>query len=84
MVVTHEQRKKRRRFANDTEDLMVVKDNVNQEKGAPGPDKWLPPNRQFRCEYLERWKLFTDKYGLEFTKKESIPLNRPSMKCRTD
>jgi hypothetical protein len=43
-------------FANDHANLLAVDDNLNQQKGAKGPDEWLPPNHAYRCEYLAAWQ----------------------------
>lgn len=49
-------REKKERFANDTINLLVVDDALNQAKGAKGPSEWMPPNHAFRCDYLKIWQ----------------------------
>jgi hypothetical protein len=51
-------------FANDPENLLVVDDTINKKKGDKGPDKWMPPRKEFWAEYLARWREITRKYGL--------------------
>jgi hypothetical protein len=42
-------------FANDPANLVAASEAMNQEKGADGPSRWLPPVRELRCGYVERW-----------------------------
>jgi hypothetical protein len=53
---------KRERFANDPANLVSVELSLNRQKGAKGPDKWLPPAN--RCEYVLRFLRVAKKYGL--------------------
>ena len=55
---------KRRKFANDPSNLFAVEKRVNRQKSAFGPVKWLPPNIQFRCQYILRFQRVILKYGL--------------------
>lgn len=51
-------------FANDPENLLPVKASANRQKGAKGPDEWMPPLHQ--CEYLRQWRSIVNRYGLEY------------------
>ncbi|MDO4259428.1 MAG: HNH endonuclease family protein [Actinomycetaceae bacterium] len=42
----------RQRFANDPANLLAVDGKTNEDKGAASADRWLPPNRDFHCEYV--------------------------------
>ncbi len=53
---------KKEQFANDPKNLLAVDDGLNQQKGAKGPSEWMPPNHDYRCEYLYRWKTVLDEY----------------------
>jgi len=55
---------KKRQFANDPDNLLAVDDATNQEKGAQPPSQWMPPRSEFWCEYLARWVLIEERYGL--------------------
>ena len=73
---------KRIRYANDlanTATLIAVYGRSNSSKGArePGvsPKGWLPPNEEYRCEYIRTWvdlkmywKLEMDKVERDFIK----------------
>ena len=54
----------RTQFSNDPVNLFVVQKSVNRKKAAFGPSKWLPPNVEFRCEYIQMFQHIINKYGL--------------------
>ena len=56
---------KREKFANDPANLLSVEASLNRQKGAKGPDEWLPPAN--RCEYLLRFLRIAKNYGLNGT-----------------
>lgn len=56
--------KKRRQFANDPINLFAVEKHVNRQKSAYGPTEWLPPNLEFRCQYILRFQRVVKLYGL--------------------
>src|SRR6056300_265902 len=58
---------KRMKFANDERNLFAVQSSVNREKSDRGPLKWLPPNVNFRCEYILRFERIVKIYGLKMT-----------------
>jgi hypothetical protein len=68
-------REQRRAFANDFENLLAVEDNANQSKGAQPPHKWMPRNKHFHCEYLNKWKYIKGKYGLKESFNEKTFIN---------
>lgn len=49
-------------FANYPINLLAVDDGLNQQKGAKGPGDWLPPNREYRCDYFFKWNAVLEKY----------------------
>lgn len=60
---------KRVEFANDPVNLISVEASLNRQKGAKGPDKWLPPSNQ--CQYILRFKRVMKKYQIDFNSTES-------------
>ena len=62
---------KRRKFANDEVNLFAVQASINREKGSDGPDKWLPPDKAFRCQYILRFMRVVKTYQLEITSQET-------------
>lgn len=55
-------KEKRRMFANDPANLLSVEASFNRQKGAKGPNVWLPPANQ--CEYVLRFLRIVKKYDL--------------------
>jgi hypothetical protein len=55
---------RKKEFANDTGNLLLVDDSENQSKGAKGPAEWMPPNKAFHCAYLVKWALLIRQYAL--------------------
>lgn len=53
---------KRERFANDPANLVSVEASLNRQKGASGPDEWLPPANQ--CQYVLRFLRVAKSYQL--------------------
>lgn len=72
---------KRQAFANDPDNLLIVKNTVNRAKGAKGPTEWLPPHHPYRCDYLKKYIFIMDKYGLKFTAKEQRIVNKMLSAC---
>ena len=58
-------------FANDERNLFAVQSSVNRAKSDSGPLKWLPPNINFRCEYILRFKRIMKIYDLKMTAAEA-------------
>jgi 5-methylcytosine-specific restriction endonuclease McrA len=63
---------KKREFANDLENLIAVSASENRSKGSRGPGEWMPKNKEFWCEYVERWTYLKKKYNLPLTVSEDI------------
>ena len=74
-------REQKRAFANDHENLVLVWDKLNKQKGAAGPLVWLPPRAAFRCEYVKRFDGVVKKYGLEYEDKERREVERVLGEC---
>tara|TARA_B100000768_G_C11124385_1_gene308936 strand:- start:124 stop:693 length:570 start_codon:yes stop_codon:yes gene_type:complete len=55
---------RRLQFSNDPLNLFVVQKSVNRKKAALGPSKWLPPNIEFRCKYIQTFQNIIKKYKL--------------------
>ncbi len=64
-------REKKRRFAEDPENLWLVDDGRNQSKGHRGPDQWMPPYGPVRRIYIQRFMAIAKKYGLATSPEES-------------
>jgi len=75
-------RDQRRTFANDFENLLVVDDAVNQSKGDQAPHEWLPPRKDYWCEYGRRWQRIKEKYQLWYSELELKTLELLTETCR--
>ena len=75
-------RDQRRTFANDFENLMVVDDAANQSKSDQAPHEWLPPRKEYWCEYGRRWTHIKEKYRLWFSSREREVLELLAETCR--
>lgn len=52
-------------LANDPVNLVAVSSHINRSKGSQGLSDWMPPNKDYRCEYIKRWKIISLKYNIE-------------------
>ena len=66
----------RKNFANDPLNLLAVKGSLNSQKGDGDAATWLPPNKQFRCDYVSRQVEVKVKYGLWLTRAEKYAILR--------
>ncbi|WP_417522300.1 HNH endonuclease family protein [Marinobacter sp.] len=64
----HWSRAQRERFANDPANLLSVEASLNRQKGAKGPDQWLPPANQ--CQYMLRFTRVMKTYQLKLSASE--------------
>lgn len=63
-------RKTRIRFANDPANLFAVHAATNRQKGAKGPTEWMPPNKEFHCQYVLRFKRVVLTYKIQLSNLE--------------
>jgi len=75
---------KRVRFANDPLNLIAVAESVNQAKGAGDAATWLPPQKDYRCEYVARQVAVKSKYGLWMTRAEKDAVARVLSTCPSE
>jgi len=66
----------KRNFANDPLNLLAVKGSLNSQKGDGDAATWLPPNKQFRCDYVARQVEVKVKYNLWLTRAEKDAILR--------
>lgn len=69
-------RDKKQTFANDIDNLLLVSASLNRQKGAKGPDDWLPPNHLYRCEYIAHFNAVMTKYVLKYIPSEQRIINK--------
>jgi hypothetical protein len=61
---------KRIKFANYPLNLLAVEMRLNRQKGAKGPDNWLPPEN--KCKYLKLFATIKDAYALTYSPSEAF------------
>ncbi|SDZ85262.1 HNH endonuclease family protein [Microbulbifer marinus] len=71
----HWSRERKRRFAEDPDNLWLVDDGRNQSKGDKGPDEWMPPYAPVATVYVQRFMAIVQKYDLQLTLAESDSLS---------
>lgn len=72
---------RKRKFANDITNLMAVENGLNRAKGDKGPDEWMPPRHEYRCEYLKRFDDVVIAYRLMYAPSEKRTINRMKKAC---
>lgn len=70
---------KKRRFANDSRNLLPAEAGANMSKGASGPADWLPDRN--RCAYVERWARVKREYQLDMDRAERQAIQRVNRRC---
>lgn len=71
-------------YANSLDDknvLLAVSASENRAKGDKDPSRWMPKNRAFHCEYLQRWKNIKERWGIEMTKREKVFIKEQLINC---
>jgi hypothetical protein len=72
----------KREFANDPINLLVVDDSTNQSKSDKAPHEWLPPRKEYWCEYGKQWTFVKEKYALKMSATERTKLDWISRQCK--
>ncbi|RSZ66114.1 HNH endonuclease [Corynebacterium hylobatis] len=71
----------RRDFANDPLNLLAVDAGLNRQKGAADAATWLPPNQDYRCDYIARQIEVKVTYGLWVTRAEHDAMTKVLTRC---
>jgi hypothetical protein len=74
-------KKKKRQFANDIDNLIPVSRSENKKKGGLGPNEYLPPNKDFHCNYIKKFENIVFKYKLTYNRKEHNSLKALIESC---
>ena len=75
---------KRTRFANDLDfsgSLIAVSAGSNRSKGSADPAEWLPPNGDYRCEYLVTWVEVKLRWDLSADSREISAIRNAGAGC---
>ena len=73
--------KQRAELANDPINLLAVDGPANQQKGDSDAASWLPENRAFRCQYIDRQIRVKQKYVLWVTEAEKSAMKKVLNNC---
>lgn len=68
-------------FANDPLNLLASDGPTNAAKGDKDAASWLPPNKNFRCDYVSRQTQVKAKYGVWMTKAEHAAIGKLLNSC---
>ncbi len=74
----------RKQYANDLSDpktLIAVSASANRSKGAKDPADWLPPNTEFRCEYVRLWIAIKERWALRMDRREEATVRAVQDRC---
>lgn len=69
------------KFANDKTHLLAVSARENRSKSDKGPGAYMPPNKDFHCDYSKIWVSTIDKYDLSIEKSDRVALTAALQKC---
>ena len=72
---------RRHEFANDPLNLLAVESSLNRQKGDGDAATWLPPKKDYRCEYVSRQVAVKDKYDLWVKPAEAEAIERVLSDC---
>ena len=72
----------REKLANDPLNLLASEGQANQNKGDSDASAWLPPNKDFRCQYVARQIAVKKKYHLWVTDAEKQASAHVLEKCK--
>ncbi|PLS30686.1 deoxyribonuclease [Bifidobacterium margollesii] len=73
--------RRRYEFANDPYNLLAVDGPANEDKGDANAADWMPPNKDFGCEYVARQIGVKSKYGLTVTGREKTAMLKVLHDC---
>jgi hypothetical protein len=75
---TKEQKKA---FANDYDNLLATDAGTNRSKGDKAPNEWMPPRKEYYCDYISRWTTIKAKYGLSYLPQEKVYIDQVAVWC---
>ncbi len=75
---------RKKAYANDLahdDHLIAVDKSANRSKGDKGPEAWLPPRADYRCEYIRSWVRVKHRWKLGVSPSERKVLDREWQAC---
>ena len=61
-----------------------VEASLSRSKSDKGPDKWMPPNADYHCQYVTDWKAIKLRWALDMSVKETETVNAMKQNCPQD
>lgn len=71
----------RQEFANDPNNLLAVQGQANQDKESSRADQWMPPRREYWCDYVTRQITVKYDWDLSVTPAEREAMIRALSTC---
>ncbi len=68
-------------FANDPDNLLATDAGANRSKGLKAPHQWMPPRKEYYCDYISRWTTIKAKYGLTYLPQETVYIEQVAVWC---
>lgn len=62
-------------YLKDNGHLLAVSGHENMSKGDAGPERYLPPNEEYVCEYLHNWLRIKATWSLGFSENEALAVS---------
>ena len=56
---------------DNPEHLIAVDASLNRSKSDKGPDKWMPPNADYHCQYVADWRAIKQRWELDMSEREA-------------
>jgi hypothetical protein len=78
-------KKKKMQYANDLtnhEALIAVSSSANRSKGDKDPSDWMPPNKDYWCEYIRDWQIVKKLWALNMDEKEKRFIDIKNKECK--
>lgn len=74
--------KEKEAFANDLDNLLATSAKENRSKGDKGPGKYMPPSKEYQCQYAKSYVTLAYKYNLSITKSDYKALDKAISSCK--
>lgn len=68
-------------FLDDPVHLLSVSASQNRKKGEKGPDRYLPPNESYLCDYVHNWLHIKEAWGLDIPPAEEVASDQILIRC---
>lgn len=69
-------------FANDLSQILMTSAKENRAKGDKGPGEYMPPNKDFHCQYSKIWVQTAAKYDLSVSEADARALQAGLATCK--